>query len=53
MKDGKVAGALTVERSEELAHARTLLAEGVDVADEKAKALLGDPDSDLAELTSS
>ena len=53
LKEGKVAAALTVERSEELAHARTLLAEGVDVADEKAKALLGDPDSDLAELTSS
>jgi 3-phenylpropionate/trans-cinnamate dioxygenase ferredoxin reductase component len=53
LKDGKVAGALTVERSEELAHARTLLAEGVDVADEKAKGLLGDPDSDLAQLTSS
>jgi 3-phenylpropionate/trans-cinnamate dioxygenase ferredoxin reductase component len=52
LKDGKVAAALTVGRSEELAHARTLLAEGVDVADEKAKALLGDPDSDLAELTS-
>jgi 3-phenylpropionate/trans-cinnamate dioxygenase ferredoxin reductase subunit len=52
LKDGKVAGALTVERSEDLGHARTLLAEGVDVADEKAKALLGDPDSDLAELTS-
>jgi 3-phenylpropionate/trans-cinnamate dioxygenase ferredoxin reductase subunit len=51
LKDGKVAGALTVERSEELAHARTLLAEGVDVADENAKALLGDQDSDLAELT--
>jgi 3-phenylpropionate/trans-cinnamate dioxygenase ferredoxin reductase subunit len=51
LKDGKVAGALTVESSEELAHARTLLAEGVDVADEKAKALLGDPGSDLAELT--
>jgi len=31
-------------------HARTLLAEGVDVAGAKAKALLGDPDSDLAEL---
>jgi 3-phenylpropionate/trans-cinnamate dioxygenase ferredoxin reductase subunit len=43
VKDGKVAGALSVERSEDLAHARTLLAEGVDVADEKAKALLGDP----------
>jgi 3-phenylpropionate/trans-cinnamate dioxygenase ferredoxin reductase subunit len=50
LKDGKVAGALTVERSEELAHARTLLAEGVDVGSEKAKALLGDPDSDLGEL---
>jgi len=50
LKDGKVAGALTVERSEELAHARTLLAEGVDVASEKAKQLLGDPDSDLAAL---
>jgi len=53
LKDGKVAGALTVESSEELAHARTLLAEGVDVNGEQAKALLGDPDSDLAELTSS
>ena len=53
LKDGQVAGALTVESSEELAHARTLLAEGVDVNGEKAKALLGDPDSDLAELTSS
>jgi len=53
LKDGKVAGALTVESSEELAHARTLLAEGVDVNGEEAKALLGDPDSDLAQLTSS
>ncbi len=53
VKDGQVAGALTVERSEDLGHARTLLAEGVDVGDEKAKALLGDPESDLAELTSS
>jgi len=51
VKDGKVVGALTVERSEELAHARTLLAEGVDVGGDEAKALLGDPDSDLAELT--
>jgi 3-phenylpropionate/trans-cinnamate dioxygenase ferredoxin reductase component len=51
LKDGKVAGALTVESSEELAHARTLLAEGVDVGDEKAKAMLGDPDSDLSQLT--
>jgi 3-phenylpropionate/trans-cinnamate dioxygenase ferredoxin reductase component len=52
VKDGKVVGALTVERSEDLAHARTLLEEGVDVGGEKAKALLGDADSDLAELTS-
>jgi 3-phenylpropionate/trans-cinnamate dioxygenase ferredoxin reductase component len=51
LKDGKVAGALTVERSEDLAHARTMLAEGVNVSDEKAKSLIGDPDSDLAELT--
>jgi 3-phenylpropionate/trans-cinnamate dioxygenase ferredoxin reductase subunit len=53
LKDGKVAGALTVERSEDLAHARTLLAEGVDLADEKAKGVLGDTEKDLAELTSS
>jgi 3-phenylpropionate/trans-cinnamate dioxygenase ferredoxin reductase component len=51
LKDGKVAGALTVERSEDLAHARTLLAEHVDVSDKKTKAVLADPDSDLAELT--
>ena len=51
LKDGRVAGALTVERSEDLAHARTLLAEGVDVGGDEAKALLADPDSDLAELT--
>ena len=51
LKDGKVAGALTVESSEELAHARTLLAEGVDVGGEEAKAVLGDSESDLAELT--
>ncbi len=52
LKDWKVAGALSVERSEDLGHARTLLAEGVDVSDEKAKAVLGDPDSDLSVLTS-
>jgi 3-phenylpropionate/trans-cinnamate dioxygenase ferredoxin reductase component len=51
LKDGKVAGALTVERSEDLGHARTLLAEGVDVGDEKTRTLLADTDSDLAELT--
>jgi 3-phenylpropionate/trans-cinnamate dioxygenase ferredoxin reductase subunit len=53
VKDGKVAGALSVERSEDLGHARTLLAEGVDVGGDEAKALLGDSDSELAELTSS
>jgi 3-phenylpropionate/trans-cinnamate dioxygenase ferredoxin reductase component len=52
VKDGRVAGALSVERSEDLGHARTLLAEGVDVSSDDAKAALGDPDSDLAELTS-
>jgi 3-phenylpropionate/trans-cinnamate dioxygenase ferredoxin reductase component len=51
LKDGKVAGALSIERSEDLGHARTLLAEGVDVGSEEAKAKLADPDSDLAELT--
>jgi 3-phenylpropionate/trans-cinnamate dioxygenase ferredoxin reductase subunit len=53
VKDGKVAGALSVERSEDLGHARTLLAEGVDVSGDEAKAALADADSDLAELTSS
>jgi 3-phenylpropionate/trans-cinnamate dioxygenase ferredoxin reductase component len=52
LKDGKVAGALSVERSEDLGHARTLLAEGVDVSSDEAKGTLADPDSDLAELTS-
>jgi 3-phenylpropionate/trans-cinnamate dioxygenase ferredoxin reductase subunit len=50
LKDGKVAGALSVERSEDLGHARTLLAEGVDVSADDAKKLLADPDSDLAAL---
>ncbi len=53
LKDGKIAGALTVESSEELAHARTLLAEGVDVGGDEAKAVLGDSESDLGQLTSS
>jgi 3-phenylpropionate/trans-cinnamate dioxygenase ferredoxin reductase component len=51
LKDGKVAGALSIERSEDLGHARTLLAEDVDVGSEEAKGVLEDPDSDLAELT--
>jgi 3-phenylpropionate/trans-cinnamate dioxygenase ferredoxin reductase subunit len=53
LKDGRVAGALSIERSEDLGHARTLLAEGVDVGSEEAKGKLADPDSDLAELTGS
>ena len=48
IKDGRVAGALSVGRSEVLAEARRMLADGIDVfgADE----LIGDVDSDLAEL---
>ena len=53
VKDGKVAGALSVERSEDLGHARTLLAEGVDVGGEEAMKLLRDRERDLAELTGS
>jgi 3-phenylpropionate/trans-cinnamate dioxygenase ferredoxin reductase component len=48
LKDGKVAGALSVERSEDLAHARELLAKGVEVADKKD--LLADRDSDLGSV---
>jgi 3-phenylpropionate/trans-cinnamate dioxygenase ferredoxin reductase subunit len=45
LKDGKVAAALSVERSEDLPHARRLLVEGTDVsADREA---LADPDVDL------
>ncbi|HUC07715.1 MAG TPA: FAD-dependent oxidoreductase [Solirubrobacterales bacterium] len=48
LKDGKVAGALSVERSEDLAEARRLLADGVDVSG--AKAQIADPDSDLSAI---
>ena len=51
VNDGKVAGGLSVERSEDLGHARTLLAEGVDVGSDEAKGTLANPDSDLSELT--
>jgi 3-phenylpropionate/trans-cinnamate dioxygenase ferredoxin reductase subunit len=50
LKDGKVAGALSVERSEELGHARRLLADAVDVS--ASKDSLADPGSDLGELGS-
>jgi len=49
LKDGKVAGALSVERPEDLAEARRLLAGGVDVS--AAKAQIADPDSDLSAIS--
>jgi 3-phenylpropionate/trans-cinnamate dioxygenase ferredoxin reductase subunit len=48
LKDGRVAGALSVERSEDLAEARRLLADGVDVS--AAKEQIADPDSDLSAI---
>jgi 3-phenylpropionate/trans-cinnamate dioxygenase ferredoxin reductase component len=48
LKDGRVAGALSVDRSEDLAEARRLLADRVDVS--AAKAQLADADSDLSAL---
>jgi 3-phenylpropionate/trans-cinnamate dioxygenase ferredoxin reductase subunit len=48
LKDGKVAGCLSVERSEDLAHARRLLAEGADVGDDTAR--IADLGSDLEDL---
>jgi 3-phenylpropionate/trans-cinnamate dioxygenase ferredoxin reductase component len=49
LKDGKVAGALSVGRSEDLAEARRMLADGVDVS--AARAQIADPDSDLGEIS--
>jgi 3-phenylpropionate/trans-cinnamate dioxygenase ferredoxin reductase component len=49
LKDGRVAGALSVERSEDLAEARRLLADRVDVS--AAKAQIADPGSDLSALS--
>lgn len=48
LKDGKVAGCLSVGRSEDLGHARELLAQGVDVSGEKDA--LADASSELAAL---
>jgi len=48
LKDGRVAGALSVERSEDLAEARRMLADGVDVS--AARDRIADPGSDLAEI---
>ena len=48
LKDGRVAGALSVDRSEDLAEARRLLADRVDVS--AAKDEIADADSDLSAL---
>jgi 3-phenylpropionate/trans-cinnamate dioxygenase ferredoxin reductase subunit len=48
LKGGRVAGALSVGRSEDLAEARRMLAEGVDVS--AAKEAIADPGSDLGEI---
>ena len=48
LKDGRVAGALSVGRSEDLAEARRLLADRVDVS--AARDVLADPGSDLASI---
>lgn len=49
LKDGRVAGALSVERPEDLAEARRLLADGVDVS--AVKETIADADSDLASIS--
>jgi len=48
LKDGRVAGALSVERSEDLAEARRMLADGVDVSG--AKEQIADPGADLSSV---
>ena len=45
LKDGRVAAALSVERSEDLVHARTLIETGADISAQRDA--LADPDSDL------
>src|SRR4249919_1202134 len=49
LKDGRVAGALSVGRSEDLAEARRMLADGVDVSG--AREVLADADHDLATIS--
>jgi 3-phenylpropionate/trans-cinnamate dioxygenase ferredoxin reductase component len=49
LKDDRVAGALSVERSEDLAEARRMLADRVDVSATKAQ--IADPDSDLSAIS--
>ncbi len=48
LKDGRVAGALSVERSEDLAEARRMLVDGVDVS--AARDRIADPGGDLSEI---
>jgi 3-phenylpropionate/trans-cinnamate dioxygenase ferredoxin reductase component len=48
LKEGRVAGALSVGRSEDLAEARRMLADGIDVSG--AREAIADPDSDLSEI---
>ncbi len=48
LKDGRVAGALSVERPEDLAEARRMLADGVDVSG--SVDALADPDTDLSAI---
>ena len=48
LKGGRVAGALSVERSEDLAEARRILADGVDVSG--AAGQIADPASDLSAI---
>jgi 3-phenylpropionate/trans-cinnamate dioxygenase ferredoxin reductase component len=48
LKEGRVAGALSVDRSEDLAEARRLLADRVDVSSATEK--IADADSDLSEI---
>jgi 3-phenylpropionate/trans-cinnamate dioxygenase ferredoxin reductase component len=50
LKDGRVAAALSVDRSEDLVHARRLIESGADVSGQKEA--LADPDSDLDEVGS-
>jgi 3-phenylpropionate/trans-cinnamate dioxygenase ferredoxin reductase component len=49
LKEGRVAGALSVDRSEDLAEARRMLADRVDVS--AAVDSIADPDSDLASIS--
>jgi 3-phenylpropionate/trans-cinnamate dioxygenase ferredoxin reductase subunit len=49
LKDGRVAGALSVGRSEDLAEARRMLADGVDVSAAREK--IADADSDLGSIS--